>query len=122
MSCDVKKCGHIPQRKYSVQIFSKVHALPEGLSMYVCMYVFLCMSHRGGLRQYFYSVHALGIIHQQQSWFDTICKCLFKISICCDLQKMVIQSVPNLELNLCDQNNNTLRVSAQSITSSMYTH
>ena len=27
---------------------------------------------RGGF-QIFYSVHALGIIHQQQSWFGAIC-------------------------------------------------
>ena len=31
------------------------------------------VSHRGGLQQYFYSVCALGIIHQQQSWFGAIC-------------------------------------------------
>ena len=36
-------------------------------------YVYICMSHRGCLRQYFYSVHALAIIHQQQSWFGVIC-------------------------------------------------
>ena len=36
-------------------------------------HTYIHMSHRGGLQQYFYSVHALGIIHQQQSWFGAIC-------------------------------------------------
>ena len=41
--------------------------------MHVCMYAFIYVSHRGGLQQYYYDVHALGIIHQQQSWFGAIC-------------------------------------------------
>ena len=36
--------------------------------IYMCMH----MSHRGGLWQYFYNVHALGTIYQQQSWFGAI--------------------------------------------------
>ena len=59
----------------------------NALYMYICMcvYMYVCrqtymnmcvdvhVSHRGGLQQYFYNVHALGVIHQQQSWFGAIC-------------------------------------------------
>ena len=41
--------------------------------MSVSMCVFMFGSHRGGLQQYYYDVHALGIIHHQQSWFGAIC-------------------------------------------------
>ena len=41
--------------------------------VYMYVYALIHMSHRGGLWQYFYSVRALGIIHQQQSWFGAIC-------------------------------------------------
>ena len=45
----------------------------DHISMHVHIHVCIHMSHRGGLQQYFYSLHALGIIRQQQSCFGAIC-------------------------------------------------
>ena len=42
-------------------------------SIHAYMHVCRHMSHSGGLQQYFYNVHAQGVIHQQQSWFGAIC-------------------------------------------------
>ena len=38
----------------------------------ICTSAYMYVSHRGGFLIIFYSVHALGIIHQQQSWFGAI--------------------------------------------------
>ena len=47
--------------------------LSHDTSLNIYLYTYMYMSHRGGLIQYYYDVHALGVIHQQQSWFGAIC-------------------------------------------------
>ena len=73
--------------------------------MHVFMY--LCMCHTGVVYDNISIVFVLWALSINNKVGLVL---LFKISICFDLQKMVIQSVLNLELNLWYQNNNTLLI------------